>query len=668
MKISNLTENKNLITEGWNDPEWTLVETKMLRPWIGDIENYVVEAQLSSDQINQLFTSVEQGATASGGNRTAIGKGADVAAAGVGAVKDAAKFIDNKINELGKLVQNAGPVKNADAKFEELKAKIGAKDSKIVQAVKAVSDWAKANPGKASIAVGVLTAAAAMAGGPLGGAIAGFLSRATKDLLQGEKLSTAVGKSIKTGVYGFLAGMAFKYITDNILDNIAAASDAELAAMEQGFKDANFESLADMEYAKAGLEVGALDGMEKIKLMGELNAFEYSYNTVMNPQQLSQFNALEAAAEAATKFSPEHYAAAAKLHDFMIGVQNNAENIRLTGLWDGLKSIPRDMLMDDQIATILTKFDSSQELIGALGKASQAVGSAIQGAVQTADDQAKNAVTAKPVDAETKKELEADANQSKGTQESRRVQSRTLSEGQVYLLFNRLAKANDHLLQNKLMFESVFDAIAHYNRQTINEAPGVLSRVGGALKKAGTAAAGAIKGAAKQVTTKVTAEKLNTAWKKAGSPTDSDEIYDIIKGMGVADDVIKGTYDSMQIKPPATTDAPDGDKDADAADQSTGNATDATAGDAGGDTKQTNEPVSAPAVGTTTDTSGGSTRSGAATPAPATTGSTTGSVPGGNARPVSKPVVASVNLPKLADQIKKAGPQVVRGVKELIAA
>jgi hypothetical protein len=668
MKISNLTENKNLITEGWNDPEWTLVETKMLRPWIGDIENYVVEAQLSSDQINQLFTSVEQGATAAGGNRTAIGKGADVAAAGVGAVKDAAKFIDTKINELGKLVQNAGPVKNADAKFEELKAKIGAKDSKIVQAVKAVSDWAKANPGKASIAVGVLTAAAAMAGGPLGGAIAGFLSRATKDLLQGEKLSTAVGKSIKTGVYGFLAGMAFKYITDNILDNIASAGDAEIASMEQSFKNANYESLRDLEFADAGIDPAALEGASKIALNGNINAFQYSYDTVMTPEQLSSLKSFESALSGTTSFTPEYYAKAAEFHDFMAGVQNNSENIKLTGLWNALQEIPRDALMDDQIASILAKSDSIDATIKGISAVSTAIGSAVQGAIQASQDNAKNAQRAKPVDAETKKELEADANQSKGTQESHRVQSRTLSEGQIYLLFNRLAKANDHLLQNKLVFESVFDAIAHYNRQTINEAPGVLGRVGGALKKAGTAAAGAIKGAAKQVTTKVTAEKLNTAWKKAGSPTDSDEIYDIIKGMGVADDVIKGTYDSMQIKPPATTDAPDGDKDADAADQSTGDATDATAGDAGGDTKQTNEPVSAPAVGTTTDTSGGSTRSGAATSAPATTGSTTGSVPGRNARPVSKPVVASVNLPKLADQIKKAGPQVVRGVKELIAA
>ena len=129
------------------------------------------------------------------------------------------------------------------------------------------------------------------------------------------------------------------------------------------------------------------------------------------------------------------------------------------------------------------------------------------------------------------------------------------------------------------MFESVFDAVRHYNKQTINEGPfdaikGAASKVGGAVAKGakavgakaaqGAKAAGAaigkgarkagagIAGAAKQVTTAVTAEKLMTAWKKAGSPTDSDEVYNVIKGLGVNDDVIKGTYDSMKIKTPTT--------------------------------------------------------------------------------------------------------------------
>ena len=179
-------------------------------------------------------------------------------------------------------------------------------------------------------------------------------------------------------------------------------------------------------------------------------------------------------------------------------------------------------------------------------------------------------------------------------QESIDYKVKRLSEGQIYMLFNRVETVNTHMLENKLMFESVFDAVSHYHRQNLNEGPmdalkGAASKVGGALKTGAKAVGGAISGAAKQVTTKVTAEKLNTAWKKAGSPTDSAAVYDVIKGLGVADDVIKGTFDSMKIEVPAATDAPDGDQDPGAADAETNaNApTDSTAGDGGSDTTDT---------------------------------------------------------------------------------
>jgi len=197
MRLNEINSTKRkLITEGWNDPRLTLLETQHLVPFIKSFENYIVEANLNPKQISQLFTDVEAGATASGGNRTALGKGAD-----------AVGFVNTKMKELGQAVKKTGPVANADAKFAELKAKIGAKDGKVVQAIQGVSDWAKENPGKATIAVSILTVAAGMAGGPLGGAIGGFLMRATKDLLQGKDLSSAVGSSLKTAAVGALVGV-----------------------------------------------------------------------------------------------------------------------------------------------------------------------------------------------------------------------------------------------------------------------------------------------------------------------------------------------------------------------------------------------------------------------------------------------------------------------------
>ena len=601
MKIKNLDKPK-LITEGWNDPAMTLMEEKIIIPFVKELEQYVIEANLSQDQIKQLFTGIEQGATAAGGNRTAIGKGVDVAKLPVEAVK----WIDNKINELGKLVQNAGPVKNADAKFEELKQKIGSKDSKVVQAVKGVSDWAKKNPGKASIAVGILTAAAAVAGGPLGGAVAGFIARATKDLLQGQKLSTAVGKSIKTAAYGALAGAAIKGITDNIIDNIAIGSEAEADAMMDAFQKANFTDAMDKAVADSGLGTGVLDGAQNLELSGNINAFYYNYDLTMTADQVAQYKALSDAAASAKAFSPEYYEAAGKLHGFLATTQEM--NKDLTALAKTIADIPRDALTGDQLDQVIAVLDNADEAIETIQGFGGAAAAAAQGALQTVDDDAKNMQKAKPISPEQKAELEGEApgeeeenpNIVKGN-ESKIYKGQKLSEGQIYLLFNRLSSVNQHMLENKLMFESVFEAVSHYNRTTLDEGPLDFIKkagqaVGGALKKGAQAVGkgvskvgGAIKGAGKQLTTKVTAEKLNRAWKDAGSPTDSDEVYDVIKSLGVNDDVIKGTYDSMQIKPPATTDAPDADADADAADNSTNaNApTDSTAGDAGSDTTAT---------------------------------------------------------------------------------
>ena len=599
-------QKRQLVTEGWNDPAWTLFEQKEIHPWVTRIEQYVFEANLSPEQIKQLFTSVEQGSNAAGGNRTLAGKAVDVAKLPVEAVK----WIDTQINKLGGLVQKAGPVKNADAKFEELKQKIGSKDSKVVNAVKAVSDWAKENPGKASIAVGILTAAAAVAGGPLGGAIAGFLARATKDLLQGQKLSTAVGKSIKTAAYGALAGAAIKGITDNIIDNIAIGSEAEADAMMNGFEKANFTAAVDKAVADSGLGTGVLDGAQNLELSGNINAFYYNYDLTMTADQVATYKQLASAASNAKAFSPEYYKAAGELHGWLATTQQ--ANADLTALARTIADIPRDALTGDQLDAVIAVLDNADEAIETIQGVGGAAAAAAQGAIQTVDSDAKEMHKAKPISPEQKAELEGEA-----PKESKAYKGQKLSEGQIYLLFNRLEKVNTHMLENKLMFESVFAALAHYNRQTINEGPF------DALKKGAKAIGGAISGAAKQVTTKVTAEKLNTAWKKAGSPTDSAAVYDVIKGLGVADDVIKGTFDSMKIEVPAATDAPDGDQDPGAADAETNaNApTDSTAGDGGSDTTDTgaadtNAGGDTPAA---TDTPGDT----ATTSADNTTGTTT---------------------------------------------
>lgn len=108
---------------------------------------------------------------------------------------------------------------------------------------------------------------------------------------------------------------------------------------------------------------------------------------------------------------------------------------------------------------------------------------------------------------------------------------RPLSEGQIYLLFNRIVA------------------------QELTEAPAFLNKLGAAVKGGAKGAAGVVGDKLKQVgknlANKTTADKLRAAWTKAGSPTDSDAVYKFLKDQGVDPSVINSAYDSMKLPTPA---------------------------------------------------------------------------------------------------------------------
>ena len=65
--------------------------------------------------------------------------------------------------------------------------------------------------------------------------------------------------------------------------------------------------------------------------------------------------------------------------------------------------------------------------------------------------------------------------------------------------------------------------------------------------KAGTAADWA-KTKGTNRTTKITADKLNSAWQKAGAPTDSEELKKFLTTQGVDAGIIDNVYKSLKIK------------------------------------------------------------------------------------------------------------------------
>jgi hypothetical protein len=178
------------------------------------------ETALSDDQILQIFQQAQQKQAArGGGERTAIGRAVDTTKAVGSAVGSAAGAVNKAIDGLGRYLQTTAPVQYFDQKFEDLKQKISAKlgaDSRTMAVIDQLGQYAKANPGKTAFVIGALTTVAALTTGPAGAAVAGQVLRGAVELLKGEKLSTAVGKGIKTAAFGYLTG--------SVLDALATGS------------------------------------------------------------------------------------------------------------------------------------------------------------------------------------------------------------------------------------------------------------------------------------------------------------------------------------------------------------------------------------------------------------------------------------------------------------
>jgi len=590
MKLNEVITSKTqtILNEGWqdlNEAQQNYLTRFELELW-PLVESYakLAEAELTSDQIQAIFKGAEETAMASGDNKTALGKAGSAVGAAAKLPVDLAKKVDAKINELGKLAQNAGPIKNADAKFEELKKKIGSSDGKIVAGVKAVSDWAKANPGKASLAVGILTTVAAFAGGPLGGAAAGLVLRSTKDLLQGEKLSTAVGKSVKTAAYGALAGLAIQGLTDNMVDNIATGSEAEADAMMDAFEKANFTAAVDGAVADAGFDAGVLDGARNLKMSGNINGFFYNYDLTMTADQVAQYKALSDAASNAKVFSPEYYEAAGKLHGFMSTTQQ--ANADLTALAKTIADIPKDALTGDQLDAAIAVLDNADKAIETLSSAGGAIGAAAQGALQTVDDNNKEMHKVKQIDPKEKEQLELDL-QGGGEAKAESIDYETA--------FNEYLQEAEPA-QGELPLNNPNTLGAKLKRGVGK----VASRAAGAVAQGAKSAVGAVKQGAKDVGNKVTANKLNKDWKKMGEPTDSGSIVNILSGAGLTNDQISSIAGSTQapISPDEVTKAPtDGATDADTASTSGDKATATQAQASTKNDKQ--EPSSSPTPGKT---------------------------------------------------------------------
>jgi hypothetical protein len=476
-----LTESQRLYIGRWEKELWPLLE---------EYTKQINEATLTVDQIEAIFKGAEAQAMAGGDNKNILGKAGSAAGAVAKLPVDIAKKVDAKINELGKAAKNAGPVKNMDQKFNQLKTDIMATkpDNKIVQGIVKVSDWAKANPGKASIAVGILTAIAAFAGGPMGGAAAGLILRSTNELLKGEDLSSAIGKSIKTAAYGAIAGWALQGIGDWLeglrFDAVPYEKAPGLTTIDVGFQSklsapgfTAIDKLGSMVVPES--EVGRFTD-----LLNTMKAATSGTGTTTDPAALNAFD----------------------------------EMLKFARTFDAKWWLESNKVANDLAQAIAAENDA---FLQNLTTANQAIASIAQGSIQGAGEKGAFKVggdEVKPGDVVTS---------AAGNKKIAGVDSKATTTDPSDLAGRaKIAKAAGESVDMETEFE-----------RFLAEA-GVMDKIKSGVKSAAGAVAGGAKAVGKELGNKVTYNKLMKQWKGAGEPSDTASIMNILQDAGLSNDQI----------------------------------------------------------------------------------------------------------------------------------
>ena len=193
-----------MFKENYTKPKVMITETRTYKLW-ESAGRKIVEAQLTPDQIQQIFQGAQDIETGGGNNRTMIGKG-----------KDAATAVGQAWEELKNKAQTSKPIdgfeKKYDALANRLKQATGG-DQGAMKYVQYYRDFAKKHPIAQGVVYAALIAAIGLSGAGVGGAAALGLFKMTDKLLQGDKFTSAAYSGAKTGGLAYGAsqlGQQFK--------------------------------------------------------------------------------------------------------------------------------------------------------------------------------------------------------------------------------------------------------------------------------------------------------------------------------------------------------------------------------------------------------------------------------------------------------------------------
>ena len=431
----------------------------------------------------------------------------------IGKGKDAAMEVNKAWEELKTKVATSGPIKNMDAAYDvaadKLKQATGG-DQGVMKYVQKYRDFAKKYPVAQSLIYSALIAAAGISGAGLGGAAALGLFKLVDKLLQGDKFSSAAYAGAKTGAMAYGASKVADYFkgpkapegggSSGLMDITGSQASQAQRAMYQAIEAdpslaKNAGALADIYYDKLAdlnpnvdldylRSVADSAGMKLAAGVGD-TATSAATNAAGDLARMAPRAAMKAATDQATQM----------INSGQITDYNSA------------------LAASDKIANALSGQVSgqTQEMIRSYVRdqlvATGQNGGWVQSAAQTAAQAAS----------QNSGQL---ASQAINNFESREFHtSHKLTEADLYFIFSATTQLN----------EGIWDSIK-----------------GTASKYAGKAADWA-KTQGTNLTTKVTADKLKSAWLKADSPTDSDQVYNVMIQAGVAPQILDTVYKTMDI-------------------------------------------------------------------------------------------------------------------------
>ena len=453
----------------------------------------IKEAALTQDQITQLFTNLQSAANDAGVNRTGIGK-----------AKDTAVAVNNAWKDLKSKIYNSGPLEQFAAKYDkaaaELKDKVGGDDSAVMKAVQKYRDFAEKHPIIQGALYTTLIAAAGITGAGAGGAAALALFKLVDQMVQGKDIRSAIYTAGKTG--------AMAYGASKLGDLIKG-----------GGKEIDIDNITDTPQKMAGkLDIDA----ELIK------------------------------GEVGTSISPSGYTikydydqALAKLADpSTIGKGDNFLEIvydaTATGATDG-KAMGKTFgtALETYAKAQIEKGLTGQELTNAVEKFGMKVAASQRQALQDLIDNGVETVIHPKTF--TKMVRPGIGNQSE------KIIANAISRA-----MGESATGDYAWPLTESQIRNIVFAVDFAYSKRLDEGPldAIKGAIGAAMSKA------VEKGAeiGTEFTQKYTAKKMMAAWEKAGKPTDSVAVLQVLLDLGIDEAVINAAFKASGLGVPTAAD------------------------------------------------------------------------------------------------------------------